>query len=140
MYRTHTCGELCQNHIGENVSLCGWIQKIRRLGAMTFIDLRDRYGVTQLVVEESAPEEIKHIVSTLGREYVIQVHGVVIERENKNHKISTGSIEILLKEITVLNESEIPPFTIEDQTDGGDDIRMKYRYLDLRRPCIRKNI
>ncbi len=139
MYRTHTCGQLRIENAGESVCLSGWVQKVRKLGAMTFVDLRDRYGITQLVVEESAPEEIKNDVAKLGREYVIQVKGTVIERASKN-KIPTGDIEISLNGLTVLSESEIPPFTIEDQTDGGDELRMKYRYLDLRRPIVRKNI
>ena len=140
MYRTHTCGQLRMENVNESVCLSGWVQKVRKLGAMTFVDLRDRYGITQLVVEESAPEEIKNDVAKLGREYVIQVKGTVIERASKNNKIPTGDIEISLNGLTVLSESEIPPFTIEDQTDGGDELRMKYRYLDLRRPIVRKNI
>lgn len=140
MYRTHTCGQLRIENVNESVCLSGWVQKVRKLGAMTFVDLRDRYGITQLVVEESASEEIKNNVAKLGREFVIQVRGTVIERASKNNKIPTGDIEITVKELTVLSESEIPPFTIEDQTDGGDEIRMKYRYLDLRRACVRKNI
>ena len=140
MYRTHTCGQLRIENAGESVCLSGWVQKVRKLGAMTFVDLRDRYGITQLVVEESAPEEIKNDVAKLGREYVIQVKGTVIERASKNNKIPTGDIEISLNGLSVLSESEIPPFTIEDQTDGGDELRMKYRYLDLRRPIVRKNI
>ena len=140
MYRTHTCGQLRIENAGESVCLSGWVQKVRKLGAMTFVDLRDRYGITQLVVEESAPEEIKNNVAKLGREYVIQVRGTVIERASKNNKIPTGDIEISVNELTVLSESETPPFTIEDQTDGGDELRMKYRYLDLRRPIVRKNI
>ena len=137
MYRTHTCGQLRIENVNESVCLSGWVQKVRKLGAMTFVDLRDRYGITQLVVEESASEEIKNNVAKLGREFVIQVRGTVIERASKNNKIPTGDIEITVKELTVLSESEIPPFTIEDQTDGGDEIRMKYRYLDLRRACVR---
>ena len=140
MYRTHTCGELRLENVNQKVTLSGWIQKIRNLGAMTFVDLRDRYGITQLVVEESATEEIKKQVGELGREYVIQVEGNVVERTSKNNKIPTGDIEILIEKINVLSNSEIPPFTIEDNTDGGDEIRMKYRYLDLRRQAIRKNL
>ena len=140
MYRTHTCGQLRMENVNESVCLSGWVQKVRKLGAMTFVDLRDRYGITQLVVEESAPEEIKANVARLGREFVIQVKGTVIERASKNNKIPTGDIEIIVKELNVLSESEVPPFTIEDQTDGGDEIRMKYRYLDLRRSCVRKNL
>lgn len=140
MYRTHTCGQLRMENINENVCLSGWIQKIRNLGAMTFIDLRDRYGITQLVVDESASEEIKKQVDQLGREFVIQVKGKVVERASKNNKIPTGDIEILISELILLSQSEIPPFTIEDHTDGGDEIRMKYRYLDLRRSTVRKNL
>lgn len=140
MYRTHTCGELRLENVNQKVILSGWIQKIRNLGAMTFVDLRDRYGITQLVVEESAAEEIKKQVGSLGREYVIQVEGTVVERASKNNKIPTGDIEILIEKINVLSHSEIPPFTIEDNTDGGDEIRMKYRYLDLRRQVVRKNL
>ena len=140
MYRTHTCGELRLENVNQKVVLSGWIQKIRNLGAMTFVDLRDRYGITQLVVEESAAEEIKKQVGSLGREYVIQVEGTVVERASKNNKIPTGDIEILIEKINVLSHSEIPPFTIEDNTDGGDEIRMKYRYLDLRRQAVRKNL
>lgn len=140
MYRTHTCGQLRIENVNESVCLSGWVQKVRRLGAMSFVDLRDRYGITQLVVEESAPDEIKKITEKLGREYVIQVKGTVVERASKNNKIPTGEIEILIKELNVLSTSEVPPFTIEDQTDGGDDIRMKYRYLDLRRATVRKNL
>ena len=140
MYRTHTCGQLRMENVNESVCLSGWVQKVRKLGAMTFVDLRDRYGITQLVVEESAPEEIKANVAKLGREFVIQVKGTVIERASKNNKIPTGDIEIIVNELSVLSESEVPPFTIEDQTDGGDEIRMKYRYLDLRRACVRKNL
>lgn len=140
MYRTHTCGQLRIENVNENVCLSGWIQKIRNLGAMTFIDLRDRYGITQLTIEESASDEIKKQVNRLGREFVIQVEGKVVERASKNSKLPTGDIEILIDRLTVLNRSEIPPFTIEDNTDGGDEIRMKYRYLDLRRQTVRKNL
>lgn len=140
MYRTHTCGELRLENVNESVCLSGWVQKVRNLGAMTFIDLRDRYGITQLVVEETASEDIKKQVDQLGREFVIQVNGKVVERANKNNKIPTGEIEIILEKINILSQSEIPPFTIEDNTDGGDEIRMKYRYLDLRRKMVRKNL
>lgn len=140
MYRTHTCGELRLENVNENICLSGWVQKVRNLGAMTFIDLRDRFGITQLVAEESASEDIKKQVAALGREFVIQVNGKVVERANKNGKIPTGDIEIILEKITILSQSEIPPFTIEDNTDGGDEIRMKYRYLDLRRHAVRKNL
>lgn len=140
MYRTHTCGELRMKDVNKSVSLSGWVQKIRNLGAMTFIDLRDRYGITQLVIEESASEEIKKQVDKLGREFVIQVKGKVVERASKNNKIPTGEIEILISDLILLSRSELPPFTIEDNTDGGDEIRMKYRYLDLRRNAVRKNL
>lgn len=140
MYRTHTCGELRLENTDQNVCLSGWVQKIRNLGAMTFIDLRDRYGITQLVAEESASEEIKKQVASLGREFVIQINGKVVERASKNNKIPTGDIEIILEAVHILSHSDIPPFTIEDNTDGGDEIRMKYRYLDLRRQMVRKNL
>ncbi|MDL2231161.1 aspartate--tRNA ligase [Porphyromonadaceae bacterium OttesenSCG-928-L07] len=140
MYRTHTCGQLRIENVNENVCLAGWVQKVRNLGAMTFIDIRDRYGITQLVVEESASAEIKNVVAELGREFVIQVNGKVVERASKNNKIPTGDIEIIIEKLTILNRSELPPFTIEDDTDGGDEIRMKYRYLDLRRSVVRKNL
>lgn len=140
MYRTHTCGQLRQENINECVCLSGWVQKVRNLGAMTFIDLRDRYGITQLVVEESASKAIQQKIAELGREFVIQVKGKVVERASKNNKIPTGDIEIIIEDINILSRSEIPPFTIEDNTDGGDEIRMKYRYLDLRRGIVRKNL
>lgn len=134
MYRSHTCGELRSENIGLEVKLAGWIQSIRKFGSVTFIDLRDRYGITQLVVEEDLEKK------PLGREFVLQIIGKVRERSNKNPNISTGEIEIFVSEITVLNKSVTPPFTIQDDTDGGDDLRMKYRYLDLRRNAIKKNI
>ncbi len=133
MYRTHTCGELRRENLSEQVMLAGWVQKIRSLGAMTFIDLRDRYGITQLVVEEHSAPEVKEAVQHLGREYVIQVTGKVIERASKNDKMATGEIEVAVSELTLLNASQTPPFTIEDNSDGGDELRMRYRYLDLRR-------
>ena len=133
MYRTHTCGELRRENLSEQVTLAGWVQKIRSLGAMTFIDLRDRYGITQLVVEEHSAPEVKEAVQHLGREYVIQVTGKVIERASKNDKMATGEIEVAVSELTLLNASQTPPFTIEDNSDGGDELRMRYRYLDLRR-------
>jgi aspartyl-tRNA synthetase len=138
MYRTHNCGELRISDIGIKVKLAGWVQRVRKLGGMTFIDLRDRYGVTQLVLDEKAPEQIVSTVASLGREFVIQTTGTVIERASKNPKLPTGDIEILLEEIKILNASELPPFTIEDDTDGGDELRMKFRYLDLRRAPLRK--
>ena len=125
---------------GKEVCLSGWVQKVRNLGAMTFVDLRDRYGITQLVAGEHAPAEVREAVAGLGREYVVQAKGVVVERASKNAKIATGEVEIELKEVRVLSESEVPPFTIEDQTDGGDELRMRYRYLDLRRGCVRRNL
>ncbi|MBR5959099.1 MAG: aspartate--tRNA ligase [Salinivirgaceae bacterium] len=139
MYRTHTCGELNAANIGQTVTLCGWVQKTRELGGMAFVDLRDRYGITQLVFDADKPELVQQ-VKAIGREFVIQVEGKVIERESKNAKMATGDIEIAVNRLTVLNPSEVPPFTIEDNTDGGDDLRMKYRYLDLRRSAVRKNL
>lgn len=140
MYRTRTCGELRLQQVGEEVTLAGWVQKTRKMGGMTFVDLRDRYGITQFVFDESADEDLCAKANKLGREYCVQITGVVSERVSKNPKIPTGDIEIIGKAITVLSESLTPPFTIEDNTDGGDDIRMKYRYLDLRRPKVRKNL
>lgn len=140
MYRTHTCGQLRLENVNESVCLSGWVQKVRNLGAMTFIDLRDRYGITQLVAEEKASDAVKEKIAELGREFVIQIKGKVVERASKNNKIPTGDIEIIVNEINILSRSEIPPFTIEDNTDGGDELRMKYRYLDLRRSIVRKNL
>jgi len=140
MYRTHTCGELNIQHVDENVKLSGWVQKSRDLGGMTFVDLRDRYGITQLVFNMEKNEELCKAARKLGREFVIQAEGLVAERSNKNRKIPTGEIEILVSSLNVLNSSELPPFTIEKETDGGDELRMKYRYLDLRRYEVRKNL
>ncbi len=140
MYRTHTCGELRSEHIGRKVQLAGWVQRVRDLGAMSFIDLRDRYGITQLVTDEKTPEEVNHHIKNLGREFVIQATGIVRERSNKNKNIATGDIEVILSEIKILSASVVPPFTIQDDTDGGDELRMKYRYLDLRRNTVRKNL
>ncbi len=140
MYRTHTCGELNLKNHGEKVILSGWIAKSRDLGGMTFIDLRDRYGITQLVFNMDTNAPLCEKARCLGREYVIQATGIVNERSNKNLKIPTGEIEIIVNEFTILNKSEVPPFTIEKDTDGGDDLRMKYRYLDLRRPNVRTNL
>ncbi|TKG92393.1 aspartate--tRNA ligase [Puteibacter caeruleilacunae] len=140
MYRTHTCGELRLSNSSQEATLSGWVQRVRNLGAMTFVDLRDRYGITQLVIDDESSEELKSLVAKLGREYVIQAKGVVRERSSKNNKIPTGEVELEVKEITILNESVIPPFTIEDESDGGDEIRMKYRYLDLRRNPVRNNM
>jgi len=136
MYRTHTNGELRLNNVNEQVTLCGWVQKAREMGAMTFVDIRDRYGITQLVFDE----EHTKIAKSLGREDVIQITGKVIERESKNKNIPTGEIEIIVEKFTLLNKSKTPPFTIEDKTDGGEELRMQYRYLDLRRNPIRKNL
>ncbi len=138
MYRTHTCGQLRLGDAGKTVTLAGWVQRSRKLGGMTFIDLRDRYGITQLVVKSDADTALIETASSLGREYVIQASGTVIERESKNAKIATGDIEISLSSINILNKSAVPPFTIEDNTDGGEDIRAKYRYLDLRRAPLQK--
>ncbi len=140
MYRTHTCGELRITDVGREVTLSGWIQAIRNLGGMTFITLRDRYGLTQLVFDENTSDELIYRVANLGREYVIKVIGKVIERSSKNSKMPTGEIEIIASELFVLNKSDIPPFTIEDETDGGDELRMKFRYLDLRRNPVRENL
>nr|WP_315123088.1 aspartate--tRNA ligase [uncultured Porphyromonas sp.] len=141
MYRTTTCGALRLSNVGEQVTLAGWVQKARRMGGMTFIDLRDRYGITQLVFNEAVVgEALVAEAEKLGREYVIQVVGTVSERENKNPKLPTGDIEIAVSSLRILNPSEVPPFMIEDDTDGGDDLRMKYRYLDLRRSCVRSNL
>jgi len=138
MYRTNTCGELRVADAGRSVTLAGWVQKVRKLGGMTFIDLRDRYGITQLVVEADAPAELVESASSLGREFVIQVQGEVVERASKNAKIPTGEIEIKVASINILNKADTPPFTIEEESDGGEDIRAKYRYLDLRRPPLQR--
>ena len=140
MYRTNTCGELTIKNVGHEVTLCGWLQRSRDLGGMTFIDLRDRYGITQLAFNMETNAELCEKARKLGREYVIQAKGKVIERASKNTKIPTGEIEIEVKELNVLNEAKTPPFTIEDNSDGGDDLRMKYRYLDIRRNPVRNNL
>ena len=156
MYRTHTCGELRIEHVGQTVTLAGWVQRTRKMGGMTFVDLRDRYGITQLVFNGDAEgaslattesldsqrsnASLFEQANKLGREYVIQATGTVNERFSKNANLPTGDIEIIVSELNQLNASEVPPFTIEDQSDGGDDLRMKYRYLDLRRSCVRKNL
>jgi len=140
MYRTNTCGELRLSDAGKEVTLAGWVQRARKMGGMTFVDLRDRYGITQLVFNEADNADLCGEANKLGREYCIQVKGVVNERQSRNSKIPTGDIEIIAKELTVLSSSDTPPFTIEDNTDGGDDLRMKYRYLDLRREAVRKNM
>ena len=138
MYRTHHCGELTIQSVNKNVSLAGWVQTIRKFGAITFVDLRDRYGITQLLMGEELQAQLD--AHPLGREFVIQVKGTVIERSSKNSNIPTGEIEIKVSEFTILNASLVPPFTIQDDTDGGDDIRMKYRFLDLRRNAVKKNL
>jgi len=141
MYRTHTNGELRNEHINKVVTLSGWVQKTRDKGFVIWVDLRDRYGITQLIFdEERTAKEVMSVATNLGREFVIQVSGTVIERESKNPKMATGDIEVLVSEITILNESLTPPFTIEDETDGGEDLRMKYRYLDIRRNPVRENL
>jgi aspartyl-tRNA synthetase len=140
MYRTHTCGELTLSNKGEKVTLSGWVQRSREFGGMTFIDLRDRYGITQLVFNMETDAALCREARGLGREFVVQVTGTVAERSNKNPKMPTGDIEIITETVTVLNTSDIPPFTIEENTDGGDELRMKYRYLDLRRQVVRSNI
>src|SRR5210317_145713 len=141
MFRTHTCGELRSADINKEVRLSGWVQRIRDKGALAWIDLRDRYGITQLLFkEEDTEKQLLDQVRSLGREYVISATGIVIERESKNPNIPTGDIEIKVSSLTVMNKSEVPPFTIEDDTDGGEELRMKYRYLDLRRMPLRKNL
>ena len=141
MYRSHNCGELNASHINSEVTLAGWVQKTRDKGFMIWVDLRDRYGITQLILdEERTPKEVFEKAKSLGREFVIQVKGNVIERESKNKNIATGEIEILVTELNILNQAVIPPFTIEDETDGGEDIRMKYRYLDIRRNPVKNNL
>lgn len=141
MYRTHSNGELRIEHVGNQVTLAGWVQKTRDKGFMIWVDIRDRYGITQLIFdEERTPKEIMDKAKTLGREFVIQVTGEVIERVSKNKNIPTGEIEILVKELDILNEALVPPFTIEDETDGGDELRMKYRYLDIRRNPVKNNL
>ena len=140
MYRSNTCGELRLSDAGRKVTLAGWVQRTRKMGGMTFVDLRDRYGITQLVFNEAVDAALCDRANKLGREFCIQVCGEVSERQSKNANLPTGDIEIIVSELNVLSESITPPFTIEDNTDGGDDIRMKYRYLDVRRPAVRKNL
>jgi aspartyl-tRNA synthetase len=140
MFRTNTCGELRISDVNKAVTLAGWVQRSRKMGGMTFVDLRDRYGITQVVFNNEINAELTEAANHLGREYVVQIKGTVSERSNKNPNLETGDIEIIASELTVLNTSEVPPFTIEDATDGGDDIRMRYRYLDLRRAAVRKNL
>ena len=140
MYRTHNNGQLRIEDVNQKVKLCGWVQKSRDLGGMTFIDLRDRYGITQLAFNETLDKTLLVKARKLNREWVIEVEGIVKERSSKNLKIDTGEIEIEVEKFTVLNESKIPPFTIEDQTDGGEELRMKYRFLDLRRTPLQENL
>ena len=140
MFRTKNCGELRLANVGEEVTLAGWVQSVHNLGALTFVDLRDRYGITQLAFNEDCSETLKAKAGKLGREFVVQAKGIVAERYSKNKNLPTGEIEIMVSEFNIVNESMTPPFTIEEQSDGGDDIRMKYRYLDLRRPNVRKNL
>ncbi|WLD24167.1 aspartate--tRNA ligase [Flavobacterium dauae] len=141
MYRSHNCGELRLADVNKEITLAGWVQKSRDKGFMIWVDLRDRYGITQLIFDESRTEaNVMQLAKSLGREFVIQVKGTVIERESKNANIPTGEIEVLVKELTVLNQSQLPPFTIEDETDGGEDIRMKYRYLDIRRNPVKNSL
>ena len=140
MYRSNTCGELRLTDAGKNVTLAGWVQRARKMGGMTFVDLRDRYGITQLVFNESVNKDLCEKANKLGREFCIQIKGVVNERQSKNANMPTGDIEIIVDTLKVLSTSDTPPFTIEDNTDGGDELRMKYRYLDLRRPTVRQNI
>lgn len=140
MYRTHTCGELRLANAGEKVQLAGWVQKTRDLGGMTFVDLRDRYGITQLVFNMDINQDLCTQVRKWGREFVVQVSGIVAERSNKNPKLPSGDIEILAESVAILNKSEVPPFTIEEKSDGGDELRMKYRYLDLRRAPLQRNL
>lgn len=140
MYRTNTCGELRLSDAGRDVTLAGWVQRTRKMGGMTFVDIRDRYGITQAVFDMDTDAALCEAANKLGREYVVQISGTVAERTSKNDHLPTGDIEIIAKDLKVLNTSEIPPFTIEDNTDGGDDLRMKYRYLDLRRGCVRSNL
>ncbi|MCB0485465.1 MAG: aspartate--tRNA ligase, partial [Flavobacteriaceae bacterium] len=141
MYRTHTCGALRASHINTEVTLSGWVQKVRDKGFMVWVDLRDRYGITQLIFdEERTPKTLLEQAQKLGREFVIQITGTVIERSSKNPNIPTGDIEILVKELIVLNKALLPPFTIEDETDGGEELRMKYRYLDIRRNPVKEKL
>src|SRR5690606_20881287 len=141
MYRSHTCGDIRTSHINNKITLSGWVQKVRDKGFVVWIDLRDRYGITQLIFdEERSSKDILEKARSLGREFVIQVKGTVLERTSKNPNMPTGEVELLVSELKVLNKSLLPPFTIEDQTDGGDDIRMKYRYLDIRRNPVRNNL
>src|SRR6476659_1876224 len=138
MYRSHTCGELRIKNAGSSVTLAGWVQTVRKFGAITFVDLRDRYGITQLLFNENLNADLD--ANPLGREFVLQATGVINERSSKNSNIATGEVEIKVSSFKILNKSAVPPFTIQDDTDGGDDLRMKYRYLDLRRGAVKRNI
>ncbi|HVZ25738.1 MAG TPA: amino acid--tRNA ligase-related protein, partial [Sediminibacterium sp.] len=138
MFRSHTCGELRLAAVSQTVTLAGWVQTVRKFGSITFVDIRDRYGITQLLFDENMNEALDS--QPLGREFVLQVTGKVAERTNKNPQLPTGDIEILVQSFRILNKSAVPPFTIQDDTDGGDDLRMKYRYLDLRRQTVRRNL
>ena len=141
MYRDHSCGELRASHINKEVKLSGWVQKVRDKGFVIWVDLRDRYGITQLIFdEERSSKKLMEEAKALGREFVIQIHGTVIERSSKNPNIPTGNIEVLVSDLKILNKALVPPFTIDDQTDGGEDIRMKYRYLDIRRNPVKNNL
>ena len=141
MYRTHNCNNLKRENLNESVTLSGWVQKTRNKGFIIWIDLRDRYGITQLVFdEERTPEEVFNKAKALNREFVIQVKGIVLERESKNSNINTGDVEVLVDELTILNKSNTPPFTIEDNTDGGEELRMQYRYLDIRRTPVKEKL
>ena len=138
MYRSHNCGELRIEHVGQDVKLSGWVHKIRDKGSLLWIDLRDRYGITQIIIDiNESSKDLVNQVKKIGREYVVSVKGIVEERQSKNPNIKTGDIEISLSEVEILNESKIPPFTIDDNTDGGEELRMKYRYLDIRRNLIK---
>ena len=140
MFRTNTCGELRIADAGKTVTLAGWVQRTRRMGGMTFVDLRDRYGLTQVVFNIEHDADLNEAANHLGREFVVQVSGTVAERTAKNPNLPTGDIEIIADRLTILNPSEVPPFTIEEESDGGDDLRMRYRYLDLRRAPVRRNL
>ena len=141
MYRTHNCGQLNASHIDQKVSLCGWVQKTRDKGSLIWVDLRDRYGITQLIFDAERSDKILiESAKKLGREFVLQASGRVIERASKNPNIATGDIEILVESLTILNEANTPPFTIENETDGGEELRMKYRYLDIRRNPVKNNL
>ena len=141
MYRTHHCGELRASHINQKVTLSGWVQKFRDKGFVAWVDLRDRYGITQLVFDaDRTDKELMELARSLGREFVVQISGTVIERASKNPNIDTGDIEILVESLTLLNSAKVPPFTIEDDTDGGEELRMKYRYLDIRRNPVKNNL